>query len=231
MVSPLRLMRVAVSFLLALTSLTFASHAQNVTTWHNDNSRTGWQQTETILTPSTVNQSTFGLLWQWGSPSAPLTGQIFAQPLAVSGVQTNIQSCQPCDLVFVATEQNMLYAFNATSSSQNPVWSLSLGTPVDCTNPPANFMICNDKGRLDCRPVHWRYRNTSDRCQLQHAVCRGSGGGSNGLSAAAPSLLHPFRSRHHDRNGNSLDDHKRIGSRPGSPKAMRNLYRPRYGDL
>lgn len=146
MFSPLRPLRVVVSCLLALASPAPFTHAQNVTTWHNDNSRTGWQQTETILTPSTVNQSTFGLLWQWGTPSMPLAGSIYAQPLAVSGVPTIYTGCKPCDLVFVATEQDMLYAFNATSSSQNPVWSLSLGTPVDCTNPPANFMICNDKG-------------------------------------------------------------------------------------
>jgi hypothetical protein len=40
------------------------SVAQNVTTWHNDNYRTGQQLDETLLTPTTVTQSAFGLLWQ-----------------------------------------------------------------------------------------------------------------------------------------------------------------------
>lgn len=138
-VFPLRRILMLMPCLLAITPLALVTHAQNVTTWHNDNNRTGWQQTETILTPSTVNQSSFGLLWQWGTPSVPLAGSIYAQPLAVAGVQTNITGCRPCDLVFVATEQNMLYAFNATSSLQSPVWSLSLGTPVDCASPPRQF--------------------------------------------------------------------------------------------
>jgi hypothetical protein len=59
MLSPLRRLWIVASCLFALTSLTSASYAQNVTTWHNDNNRTGWQQNETSLTTSTVSQSTF----------------------------------------------------------------------------------------------------------------------------------------------------------------------------
>lgn len=63
----------------------------------------------------------FGLLWQW-----PVNGRIYAQPLAVTLSQT-VGTCQdPCDLIFVATEQDMLCAFNAASSSQTPVWSRDL---------------------------------------------------------------------------------------------------------
>src|SRR5258708_1508919 len=54
MVSPLRPLRVVVSCLLTLSSLALVSNAQNVTTWHNDNNRTGWQPVETALKPSTV---------------------------------------------------------------------------------------------------------------------------------------------------------------------------------
>jgi len=131
MLSPLRSLSAAMSCLLALTSLTLISHAQNVTTWHNDNNRTGWQQNETILTPSVV-QTNFGLLWQW-----PVKGQVRAQPLAVTLPQSVGTCNNPCSLVFIATEQDMLYAFNAASNSQTPVWSLDLGqagggTAVDC---------------------------------------------------------------------------------------------------
>lgn len=154
MLSPLRRILLLMPCLLALASMTAVSVAQQlcsgttpcVTTWHNDLNRTGWQQNETALSPSSVSQSAFGLLWQWGTPSNPLAGSIYAQPLAVAGVQTDITGCQPCDLIFVATEQGRLYAFNASSGSQSPVWSLSLGIPVYCANPPANFMICNANG-------------------------------------------------------------------------------------
>jgi hypothetical protein len=153
MLSPLRGLLVVVSCLFAIASLATVSVAQLcpagtpcVTTWHNDNNRTGWQQAETALKPSTVSQTSFGLLWQWGSPAKPLAGSIYAQPLAVTLSQTVGTCVYPCSLVFVATEQDMLYAFNATSSSQSPVWSLSLGTAVYCANPPSNFMICNDSG-------------------------------------------------------------------------------------
>jgi hypothetical protein len=145
MFSPLRL-RVVVSCLLALTLLTIVSHAQNVTTWHDDNNRTGWQQNESFLTPSNVSLlNSFGLLWQW-----TVTGQVFAQPLAVANVANS--NCSPCNLVFISTEQDMVYAFNPAPSAQsNPqVWSVDLagnvgGTAVDCTNLPVgiSFGPCN----------------------------------------------------------------------------------------
>jgi hypothetical protein len=131
MFSPLRRLAVVVSFLLALASLTPKSYAQNVTTWHNDNERTGWQQNEATLTtdstqPGWVNQTSFGLLYQWKG----VTGDVRAQPLAVT-LQRSVGTCgSPCSLVFVATEQDWLYAFNATSSSSTAVWGLNLANQV-----------------------------------------------------------------------------------------------------
>jgi len=134
--SPLRGLSAAISCLLALTFLTVVSQAQNVTTWHNDLNRTGWQQNETTLSPATISPTNaFGLLQQW-----PVTGYIYAQPLAVT-LQQSVGSCaNPCSLVFVATEQDMLYAFNTTSTG-GYVWSLDLagavgGTAVDCSQNP-----------------------------------------------------------------------------------------------
>jgi hypothetical protein len=143
MFSPLRSLWVILCCVLALTSLAPASHAQNVTTWHNDINRTGWQQNETTLTQSNVNQTQFGLLWQW-----PVTGAVFAQPLAVT-LQQSVGTCNsPCSLVFIATEEDMLYAFNATSSSQTPVWSINLaslvgGQPVACQSLTFDFAPCD----------------------------------------------------------------------------------------
>jgi len=147
MFSPLRRLRVILFCLPAFTSLVPISDAQNVTTWHNDNYRTGWQQNETILTQSNVNQSNFGLLWQWS-----VSGHVLAQPLAVANVPTTFSNCTPsCNLVFISTEMDMLYAFNAAPSAQsNPlVWSVNLAsqvaaTAVDCNNlNGVTFGACN----------------------------------------------------------------------------------------
>jgi hypothetical protein len=138
--------------LLALTSLTAISHAQgssaNVTTWHNDPNRTGWQYYETALSPATVSPpKAFGLLWQWF-----VTGAVLAQPLAVTLQQSVGTTCNsPCSLVFIATEEDMLYAFNATSSSQTPVWSVNLasrvgGQPVACQSLTFDFAPCDGVG-------------------------------------------------------------------------------------
>lgn len=117
----------------------------SVTTWHYDNCRTGWQQNETILNTTTVNHNgTFGKIMQYN-----VQGAVYAQPLAVYQV-SNSPACpggvnQPCNMVFIATEEDMLYAFNADyagSQTPTPLWSLNLapngGTYLDCNmnNPP-----------------------------------------------------------------------------------------------
>lgn len=165
MFSPLRRALVLMPCLLALTSITAVSVAQQlcsgttpcVTTWHNDLNRTGWQPNEPSLSPATVNQSMFGLLWQW-----TVTGPVFAEPLAVTFPQT-IGTCNnPCGLVFISTENDMLYAFNSAPSAQQSdplVWSVNLagsvgGTSVDCTNLPVgvSFGAC-DAPSLSGGPV------------------------------------------------------------------------------
>ena len=51
------------SALLFAGALTSASQTA-VTTYHNDNYRTGWNSTETVLTPANVGSSSFGLLFK-----------------------------------------------------------------------------------------------------------------------------------------------------------------------
>jgi len=125
-----------------------ASSAMNVSTWHNGNNRTGWQQDEIQLTVKNVSApKSFGLVWQWfapppAQPNTPI-GRVYAQPLAVASVPTKIQGCQPCDLVIVATETDMLYAFDAESTSTSPLWSANLATLL---NPNYTYVDCNDLG-------------------------------------------------------------------------------------
>ena len=124
-------------FLLAMLLLTYSAGAQNVTTWHNDNNRTGWQQNETVLNQNSVSQNTFGKIFQLN-----VQGGVFAQPLALYGVSNESGCNTTCNVAFVATEQDMLYAFNADyTGTQTPsaLWSLDLagavgGTYLNCTN-------------------------------------------------------------------------------------------------
>src|SRR5271157_823950 len=90
-----------------------------VTTYHNDNYRSGVNASETILTPSNVNEVSFGKLLK-----LPVMGHVFAQPLYVPGV--NINGTMH-NVVYVATEHDQVYAFDANSGQQ--LWQKSfIGT-------------------------------------------------------------------------------------------------------
>jgi fibronectin type 3 domain-containing protein len=96
----------------------------SVTTYHNDNSGTGQNLNETILTPANVNVSTFGKQF-----STPVDGQIYAQPLYVSGVNiTAGRFAGVHDVTYVATQHDSLYAIDAHGG--NVLWHLSFLDPA-----------------------------------------------------------------------------------------------------
>ena len=97
------------------------SSPQDVITYHNDNNRSGWFSSETQLTPANVTPSTFGLLHV-----ILLDGRIDAEPLFVSG-QT-IQGQGVHDVVYVMTETNSVYAFDAVTGAI--LWHAQFGIPV-----------------------------------------------------------------------------------------------------
>ena len=102
----------------------------SVLTWHNDLARTGLNSTETQLTPTNVNQAGFGKLLSY-----PVDGQIYAQPLYVSNL--TIPGKGTHDVIFVATETDNVYAFDADSSgaSGGLLWKMNLGKPAVLPNP------------------------------------------------------------------------------------------------
>src|ERR1700731_1298291 len=59
----------------------------NVLSYHNDNANTGQNLGETVLTPANVNSAGFGKLF-----STAVDGQVYAQPLYMSGVTINGQT-------------------------------------------------------------------------------------------------------------------------------------------
>jgi hypothetical protein len=91
-----------------------------VTTRSYDNARTGWNQSEPALTPSTVTPSTFHRVGE-----LRVDDKIEASPLYVPGVTT---PSGPRDLLIVATTNNTVYAFDASTNAQ--VWARWLGAPV-----------------------------------------------------------------------------------------------------
>ena len=92
----------------------------DVLTQRYDTDRTGHNPRETFLTPQNVNRQTFGKLFD-----LEVEGQIYAQPLIVSGVTIGGKSR---NVVLVATQRNNLYLFDADTGEK--LWSRNFGFPV-----------------------------------------------------------------------------------------------------
>jgi len=102
----------------------------SVTTWHNDLARTGQNRTETLLTPASLRSGGFGKLC-----ARAVDGQIYAQPLYLPRVKSGGRTRS---VVFVATEHDSVYAFDADCRVRAPLWKtsfLSHGvTTMPCTS-------------------------------------------------------------------------------------------------
>jgi len=117
-----------------------ASRAQvDVLTQHNDNSRTGTNLHETVLTPANVNKARFGMLFK-----RVLDDQLYTQPLIVTGVQARGGTH---DVVYVTTVNNSVYAFDANDAeATEPIWHVNFGTPANLHS--ANFGCLDINGQM-----------------------------------------------------------------------------------
>jgi hypothetical protein len=124
--------------LISLSSALAAGQV-SVTTYHNDNNRTGWNQQETVLTPATVASSSFELL-----QTVTLDDQVDAQPLYMPGVNITAGNYQGIhNVVYVVTESDTVFAIDAQSGTilLNPNFGPPVPRPLQCGNPGTNVGI------------------------------------------------------------------------------------------
>jgi hypothetical protein len=125
-----------------------------VLTYHNDLSRDGANTQEYALTASTVNINSFGKLF-----SCPVDGAVYTQPLWVPGLSINGGTH---NVIFVATQHDSAFAFDADANPCVKYWQVSLldtqhggtagETPVPCDVVLAPFYCQVGAGYGDIQP-------------------------------------------------------------------------------
>jgi hypothetical protein len=99
---------------------------------HNDVGRTGQNLKEVVLTTGNVNNTQFGKLFSYA-----LDGYAFAQPLYVPAVSIPGQGTH--NVVYVATENDSVYAFDANNHPTTPLWHTSfIDASAGITTVPAS---------------------------------------------------------------------------------------------
>jgi len=113
----------------------------NVTTYHNDNGRTGQNVRELVLTTSYVNATNFGKMF-----TQAVDGYSYSQPLYVSNV--SIPNMGTHNVVYVATMSDSVYAFDAdskTGSNAQPLWHVNFtDSAAGVTAVPVADVHCED---------------------------------------------------------------------------------------
>ncbi len=115
---------------IAVTDLT------GVVTYHNNVARDGTNTQEYALTPSTVTTTSFGKIFSCRVDGAAYTQPLWVPSLSFGGVLRNT--------IFVATQHDSVYAFDADLSACAKLWSINLldtahgGTSGETTVPTAD---------------------------------------------------------------------------------------------
>jgi hypothetical protein len=126
----------AIACVLIAVAAPVATPVAQVTTSQYDNMRTGATLNETILTPQNVNSRQFGKLGAF-----KVDGAVYAQPLFVPAL--DIPGKGKHDVLFVATEHDSVYAFDADRPNDPPLWQVSfLDSSRNVTAVPARDVQC-----------------------------------------------------------------------------------------
>jgi chitodextrinase len=107
----------------AVTAIVSITTHTGVFTHHNDKSRTGLNPAETVLTTNNVKSASFGRLFSYQTD-----GIAHASPLYVRNV--SIPGLGPRNVVYVATEHDSVYAFDADGGQSAPIWHVSFINPA-----------------------------------------------------------------------------------------------------
>src|SRR5438270_10540542 len=107
-----------VSFIAIEILAIVASALGQITTSQYNDQRTGSVLNEAHLTPRNVNASQFGKLGAF-----KVDGAVYAQPLFIPSV--DIPGKGKHDVLFVATEHDSVYAFDANRPTDPPLWQVS----------------------------------------------------------------------------------------------------------
>src|SRR4051812_8027131 len=108
-----------------------------VWTHRYDPARAGANLSEAVLTPANVKAASFGRLYSY-----PVDGSVYAQPLyvpqlAIGGASHNV--------LFIATMNDQVYAFDADSGSAAPLWRRDFTAPPAVTPVPITDITAPDK--------------------------------------------------------------------------------------
>ena len=109
-----------------------------VFTYHNDRARDGVNSREFALTPATVTTATFGKLF-----SCPVDGAIYAQPLWVRGLSI---AGGTHNVIFVTTQHDSVYAFDADTSPCVAYWHVHLLDALHGGTAGERPVVWNDVG-------------------------------------------------------------------------------------
>jgi hypothetical protein len=104
--------------LMVVLAFAALARAQRVITSQYDDARTGANLNETKLTPRNVNVKRFGKVF-----TLHVDGDVYAQPLFLGGV--DIPGKGRHDVLFIATEHDSVYAFDAYGNPSTPLWQAS----------------------------------------------------------------------------------------------------------
>ena len=103
--------------ILAVCAIIPRARAQVLTSQYN-NARTGANLHETILTPANVNPNQFGAVF-----TLRVDGAVYAEPLYIPNLE--IPGKGTHNVVFVATEHDSVYAFDADGNPRTPLWHVN----------------------------------------------------------------------------------------------------------
>jgi hypothetical protein len=91
------------------------SQLNGIFTYKYDNARTGQDLNEALLMPANVNMTQFGKKFSFS-----VDGFVYGQPLYVQGVPISGQGTY--NVVYVVTEHDSVYAFDADGNTTSPLW-------------------------------------------------------------------------------------------------------------